>query len=96
MVSAEVPFLTEDVRERRISWGRKNKRPTRQDWGKVFCDESPFRTKMSTHGRRVRIPRMANRYDPKYTHPSVKKSQTVNFWRGINAFGEEQGHILAN
>ena len=45
LVSAEVPFWTEDLRKRRLSWCRKYKRLTRQDWEKVlFCDESPFHT----------------------------------------------------
>ena len=77
------------MRKRRISWCRKFKLFTRRDWKKVlFTDESPFHTKMSTRGRRVRRPRTANKYDPKYTRPSVKKPQTVNFWGGINASGK--------
>ena len=32
LVSAEVPFWTEDLRKRRLSWCRKYKRLTRQDW----------------------------------------------------------------
>ena len=90
MVSAEVPFLTENVvRKRRTFWCRKYKRLTGQDWEKVmFCDESPFHTEKSTRGRRVIRPRLPNGYDPKYTRSSVKKPQTVNFWGGINALGK--------
>ena len=35
----------------------------------------------------VRRPRTANRFDPKYTKPKVKKPKVIIFWGGIAASG---------
>ena len=40
-----------------------------------------------TGGKKVRRPRTANRFDPKYTKPKVKKPKVIIFWGGIAASG---------
>ena len=88
IVRPTVPFLTEEGRKKRVAWAKTNKRRTIGDWrGVLFADECPFHTKQSTGGRRVRKPRNADRFDPKYTRPTLKKPQVIIFWGGISASG---------
>jgi len=88
VVRPKVPFLTEDGRQRRLKWARTNRRRKISYWrGVLFADESPFTTKQTTGGRRVRRPRGANKFDPKYTKPAVRKPDVIIFWGGIAASG---------
>ena len=88
IVKPKVPSLTEMGREKRVRWARTNKRKTVSDWrGVLFADKCPFQTRQSTGGRRVRKPRTAERFDLKFTTPSVKKLQMIIFWAGETASG---------
>ena len=102
-VRPKVLFLTEEGRQKRVRWANSYRRWTKKEWrGVLFADESPFHTKQSTGGRKkltffrfffskggrkVRRPRTANRFDPKYTKPKVKKPEMIIFWGGIAASG---------
>ena len=92
IVKPKVPSLTEMGREKRVRWARTNKRKTVSDWrGVLFADECPFQTRQSTGGRRVRKPRTAERFDLKFTTPSVKKLQMIIFWAGEEKLLLEEG-----
>ena len=87
-VRPKVPLKTKEGRKKRLVWAKKHLRKTISEWREVlFCDESPFQTKQSTGGRNVRRPRSADRFDPKYTKPRVRKPATIIFWGGISASG---------
>ena len=57
--------------------------------GVFFADECPFLTKQTTGGRRIRRQRTANKYDPKYTKPAVRKPEMIIFWGGISVSGTQ-------
>ena len=87
-VRPKLPLQTKEGRKKRLVWAKKHLRKTISEWREVlFCDESPFQTKQSTGGRNVRRPRSADRFDPKYTKPRVRKPATIIFWGGISASG---------
>ena len=88
VVRPKVPFLTEDGRQKRLKWARTNRRRKISYWrGVLFSDECPFTTKQTIGGRRVRRPRGANKFDPKYTKPAVRNPELIIFWGGIAASG---------
>ena len=88
-VRPKVPLQTKEGRKRRVKWAKKYLNTTKSEWREVlFCDESPFHTKQTTGGRKVRRPRSADRFDPKYTKPRVKKPSMIIFWGGIQASGK--------
>ena len=82
----KVPFLTEEEGIGDVEWATISGRRTISDWrGVLFADECPFHRKQTTGGRRVRRPWTANKYDPKYTRPAVRKPDMIIFWGGIAA-----------
>ena len=83
------PFVTEALIKERLEWATAHSNWRKKRWEAfLFSDEALFHTKPTTGGRRVRRPRGANRFDPKYMVQRVKHPEHILFWGGISASGK--------
>ena len=88
-VPPKKPFVTEALIKGRLEWATAHSKWRKKRWESfLFSDETLFHTKPTTGGRRVRRPRGANRFDPKYTVQVVKHPEHILFWGGISASGK--------
>ena len=86
--AAKKPLLTQRMRKQRIAFAKKYIHWTPAQWKKVmFSDESNFQV-FRMGSPMIRRPRSSNRFDPKYTVPTVKHPDSVMAW---GAFSGEMG-----
>lgn len=87
-IAAKKPLLTEHMKKQRLAFARMYAHWTAEQWRTVmFSDESKFqvfRVGTST----VRRPSSSNRYEQRYTVPTVKHPQSVMVW---GAFSGKNG-----
>ena len=82
---AKKPLLTEAMRAKRLKFAREHAHWGVEQWAQVmFTDESTFRTIWSSGSVMVRRWPGSNRYDPRFTVPTVKHAQSVRVWGGFS------------
>ena len=89
--AARKPLVTSKMRTKRLRFCRKYRHWTPEMWRKVlFSDESTFKV---IQGRRgfVRRPPNSNRYEPRYTVPTVKHPDSVMIWSSFSGAGGKAG-----
>jgi transposase len=78
--AAKKPMLTKAMVKKRLSFCKKYRHWTVDQWRKVmFSDESTFRI-VNARGAKVRRPKTVSRYKHRYTIPTVKHSASVMVW----------------
>ena len=78
--AAKKPLLTAAMVKKRLSFCRKYRSWTAQDWERVmFSDESTFRL-VNPRAQKVRRPTLSNRYKQRYVVVNVKHSASVMVW----------------
>ena len=80
LTPAKKPLITERMKTKRLTFAKNYSHWTTEPWRKVmFSDESNFQVfKMGSTS--VRRPKSSDRFDPRYTVPTVKHSQSVMVW----------------
>ena len=80
-VPPKKPFVTDALIKGRLEWATAQSKWRKKRWEAfLIADKTLFHTKPTTGGRRVRRPRGANRFDPKYTVQTVKHPEHILFW----------------
>ena len=84
-VAADKPFVTEKMIGDRLTWARAQSKRRKKSWENfLFADEKMWPTKPTTSRRRVRRPRGAFQFDPKFTNQTVKYPEQILIWGGIS------------
>ncbi|KAG0729791.1 Transposable element Tcb1 transposase [Chionoecetes opilio] len=82
--AANKPLLTEAMKKKRLSFCKRYRQWTPEQWKKVmFSDESTFRL-VRMASTTVRRPSDVSRYHPKYTVKTVKPPDSVMVWGGFS------------
>ncbi|KAG1672327.1 Dihydroorotate dehydrogenase (quinone) [Nymphon striatum] len=82
--AAKKPMLTEAMKKKRVTFCKKYKNWTPEQWRKVmFSDESTFRL-VRAESKVVRRPTTVSRYDPKYTVKTMKHPASLMVWGGFS------------
>ena len=78
--AAKKPLLTERMKKRRQAFAKKYAHWTTKEWKKVmFSDEHNFQV-FRIGSTTVRHPRSSDRFDLRYTVPTVKHPESVMLW----------------
>ena len=78
--AAKKPLLTDAMKKKRITFAKKYKDWTSEQWKKVmWSDESTFRL-VRGGSKVVRRPSNVSRYDPRFTVKTVKHPESVMVW----------------
>ena len=89
--AARKPLITNKMRAKRLKFCKKYMHWTPAMWRKVlFSDESTFKVIQGRRGY-VRRPANSNRFDPKYTVPTVKHPESVMIWSSFSGSGGKAG-----
>ena len=87
-VAPEKPYLTEDMKVRRVEWATTNLRRKKSSCESVlFIDEVMFEATGGGSWRLVRRPRGTPRHDPKYCRSKLKKPRKIMALAGRTASG---------
>ena len=88
LTSAKKPLINDRMKGQRLAFAKKHAHLTPTQWKKVMLsDESTFQV-FRVGSTKVRRTSSSNRYDPRYTVPTVKYPQSVMVW---GAFSGDKG-----
>jgi hypothetical protein len=82
--AAKKLLINDHIKKQRLAFGRKYEHWTSAQWRKVmFSDESNFQV-FRMGSITVRHTPSSDRYDPRYTDPTVKHPDSVMVWRSYS------------
>ena len=75
------PFLTQQMRDKRVAFAMAYRHWTVDDWKLVmFSDESHFELKAGSRQQRCRRPQGSDRFAPQFTKKTVKHPPKIMAW----------------
>ena len=94
--AAKKPFVTPEMKKKRLRWARKFAGWTKKEWSSIwFVDESNFQTQAASCGKKVRRREGEDfRFDPKFTRKEYKTPAKLSMWGAISGNGVKKCRFL--